>query len=131
MVLLLLVVPVQLAWAAAAPYCGHETGSAVTKHFGHHEHRHQADAPVSSSQGDGVGPSGAYHADCETCHLGASVTLPVPALAIAVLFTPPLCGDPPTRYLSHIPSGPERPDRLELAAAARSAGGVEFGLHIA
>jgi hypothetical protein len=36
----LLILPVQFAWAAATGYCRHETGEA-RKHFGHHEHQHR------------------------------------------------------------------------------------------
>lgn len=39
---LLFVVPFQLVWGAAAPYCAHEAAASAKKHFGHHEHKHQA-----------------------------------------------------------------------------------------
>jgi hypothetical protein len=40
-IFLLIVLPLQISWAVAATYCQHETGS--TKHFGHHDHKHQAE----------------------------------------------------------------------------------------
>ena len=41
--LLLVLLPFQFSWAAVGGYCQHETGAAA-KHFGHHNHQHQADA---------------------------------------------------------------------------------------
>jgi len=129
-ILLLLIMPAQLVWAAAAPYCGHETTVAGKKHFGHHEHRHQADGQVTPASGD-TNTGGADHADCDACHPAVSIALPLPLTA----FAPPTPlmpdGPPEPRYLSHVPSGPERPDRAELAAATRSAGGVEFAIKTA
>lgn len=125
-VLLLCVMPIQLVWASVAPYCAHETGSAARKHFGHHEHQHQAGGELAMGLDDKGAGSAAYHADCGSCHLGCSVTLP--ASVIAITASPhgaiPSCHGP--CYTSHIPSGPDRPDRIELTAAARFGGVVEF-----
>lgn len=45
--------PLQLTWAAAGVYCGHETGSAA-RHFGHHDHVHKtSDSDKSGTQGNG------------------------------------------------------------------------------
>ena len=41
LIALLFVLPLQMVWAAAAPYCAHEAKLSATKHFGHHEHEHQ------------------------------------------------------------------------------------------
>lgn len=124
---LFLVLPPQLVWAAAAPYCGHETPPAAAQHFGHHEHEHQgADEAAAADQTGEVG--GAYHLDCESCHLGAGTTLP-PAAAIA-LDAAPCAAVHAYRlpgYRSHTPSAPERPDIAELTPAARFAGGVVSG----
>lgn len=48
-ILLLVLLPIQFSWAAAAAYCEHESG-ARADHFGHHEHDHQGSgvAPVTS-----------------------------------------------------------------------------------
>jgi hypothetical protein len=124
MVFLLLVVPAQLIWAAAAPYCGHETSATSKRHFGHHEHRHQADGQAAALNADDSSAAGAFHADCEVCHLGASAVLPVPAVTLGV---PPVRAPhhaPPQRYASHIPRGPERPDRADAPAAVRFGGDV-------
>lgn len=130
---MLLVLPFQLVWAAAAPVCAHETQVAAKKHFGHHEHQHQgagSDSAAADEGGiDGSKGSGTYHADCETCHLGTSVAVTSPTPVVTPLPHGAVHGDHRSTYRSHIPSGLERPDRLELTAAARFGGGVEFSLH--
>lgn len=130
--LVLLVLPFQLVWAAAAPVCAHETQAAAKKHFGHHEHQHEgstsATADNDGTADSGTG-SGTYHADCETCHLGTSVAMTSPAPVVAPLPHGAVHGNHGSTYRSHIPSGLERPDRLELTAAVRFGGGVEFSLH--
>ncbi len=128
--LLLLVLPFQLVWASAAPYCAHETNTSASKHFGHHEHRHQAGGEITPSLDDNGTGSGTYHADCGTCHLGcaAALSAPIPSSALLLPVAPPIAGA--SSYTSHVPSGPERPDRSDVCAAVRSGGGVVSGTHI-
>ena len=114
----------------AAPVCGHETELESNKHFGHHEHKHQGSAAASETSEvspdlDGDGPA-TSHPDCESCHLGTSVALTLQRLALGVLPEVAVDQSDPHPYRSHVPSGPERPDRLQLLAAVRFAGGVEF-----
>lgn len=82
---LAMVVPVQLSWAAAAAYCGHESGMRAS-HFGHHEHRHHG-MPVSQHDDDEGGlhsqthksvepPSGIVDDDCAHCQAGISKLVP-------------------------------------------------------
>lgn len=123
---LLLVVPLQMVWGAAAAYCGHETNAEAKKHFGHHEHRHQAGGAVTPAAEDDGGISGAYHADCESCHLGSCLSLPVVAIEQPAVPHDPVRSDHRPSYTSHVPSGPERPDRIEPTTAARFDGGVAF-----
>jgi hypothetical protein len=70
--LILVLLPLQLTWAAAGNYCQHEGGSAAS-HMGHHVHKH------GSSLGDKTqeNPSklGATDADCSTCHAGSAFVL--------------------------------------------------------
>lgn len=62
-ILLLMFLPLQSLWAAAAPYCAHEE-SPKSMHVGHHAHEHQdSDADQDSSNGPA-----ASHADCHVCH---------------------------------------------------------------
>ena len=129
--LLLFVLPFQSVWASAAPYCAHEMNSSAAKHFGHHEHRHAANGEIEPALSDNGDGSGAYHADCESCHLGCSPPLSPTTHVIGRL--PPGSTLAPVipRFTSHISPGPERPDRRELSAAARFGGGVVLDLHTA
>lgn len=127
---LLLVVPFQVIWAAAAPYCAHEVtmASKAKKHFGHHEHQHQTHGAGAQSQDDDASGPMKAHTDCGTCHLSCSATVPVSSTAVDVR---PQRDEPrfdERRYTSYVPSGPERPDRSEPSAAVRFGGGVVLGL---
>ena len=64
LVLLLVLLPAQFAWAAVSSYCQHEAGAAP--HLGHHEHQHKADERASGGQSGPAG--GAWDPDCGTCH---------------------------------------------------------------
>lgn len=82
--LLVLLMPLQFVWGAAAAYCGHESTSEtalqVTKHFGHHEHVHRMDAKKAADS-KLVGDN-----DCGTCHATAPVVPSNPLGASAVPF---------------------------------------------
>lgn len=127
LILILMVVPAQFVWAAAAPYCAHETSPTAKKHIGHHEHRHQAGDTQTPTSGDDDLPGMTSHADCQFCHLSASASIPS---AVRLMGVPPPAPPPAglhPAYLSHVPSGPERPDRSDSSAAVRIGGGVAFG----
>jgi hypothetical protein len=128
--LLLCVLPVQLVWAAGAPYCAHESDGAAKRHFGHHEHQHTSSTGAALGEND-PRPASAHHLDCEACHFGCSMTLPSAEMVIGSLATPPVNASAEPAGTSHIPSGPERPDRTEPPAAARFGGGVANGRSIA
>lgn len=102
--LLLLAIPFQYSWAAAARYCTHETGK--VSHFGHHTHQHEAQ-PAKS---DGDGKVAKADTDCESCHLFSHAT----AISTATTLAPPLAeGHIPIsskRYSSYIPDRPPPPD---------------------
>lgn len=106
-VLLVLILPLQAVWAAVSVYCLHEQGVA-TQHFGHHDHRHQAQAGSADGK-DGTGKSAPQpHLDCGFCYLNcpaapsaSSVATVTPGAFVAV--------DPPCAFLSVFPEGPERP----------------------
>ncbi|MGY4829139.1 hypothetical protein ACVNIS_11220 [Sphaerotilaceae bacterium SBD11-9] len=121
-IFLLFLVPFQMVWGAAAPYCAHEAkSSAAAKHFGHHDHEHKG-ANGSSSSGNGSGA----HLDCESCHLGCGVTLPPLGIAITTMPVQTVLSTVMSPFTSHVPSGPERPDRINHLAAARFGGDVAF-----
>lgn len=71
---LMLLLPAQYSWSAAAAYCQHEKGSAF--HFGHHAHEHKD----KSDQKSGHDKLKKVDTDCEYCHLfhhtGLAVALP-------------------------------------------------------
>ena len=124
-VFMLLVLPLQFAWAAAAPYCAHEAASAAGKHPGHHQHVHQGSSDAAKA-GDGGAGFGTNHSDCASCHAGAAAVLPLFAADLSRAPRDVLREQPPPRYRSHTPEGPERPDIAELHPAARFGGEVEF-----
>lgn len=128
LLLLLFVLPFQSVWGVAVPYCAHETQPSASKHFGHHEHQHQADDAATAPADDGGAvPGGAYDVDCAICHLGSVVTPPPGTLPVATV--PPGTYHSETRsgYRSYIPTGLDRPDRAVLSSAARFVGGVAIG----
>jgi hypothetical protein len=124
LLLLMIVMSTQFVWAAAAPYCGHESNLAAKKHFGHHEHKHQADQEAPKVADPPVEKGTLFHVDCESCHLGASATLPAEPTSIELLPAMRVVVAPQLQFLSHTPAGPERPDRALDAAAVRFGGGV-------
>ncbi|WKB55499.1 DUF2946 family protein [Eleftheria terrae] len=79
-VFLLVLLPLQLTWAAAASYCQHERDAGV-RHLGHHEHQHEADAP--QKEGPASNTLSVLDADCAFCHLGC--VKPVASLATLLL----------------------------------------------
>jgi len=112
LIFLVVLLPMQLSWAAVASYCQHESGAAV-QHLGHHEHQHKADAGRADS--DNPKAVGANDADCGICHAGCATVIlePVALLPVAVSLDtgsthPVLISSPP-------PSLPERPNWADLA----------------
>lgn len=72
-ILLLLLLPLQSLWAAAAPYCAHEE-SPKSMHVGHHAHEHQGS---ETDQDSSNGPA-ASHADCHVCQgAGGAIAQPL------------------------------------------------------
>jgi len=105
-ILLLVVVPFQFAWGAAAVYCQHEQGTTV-QHFGHHVHQHQ-NADENSSH---AGKLSQLHTDCGYCHALSRVSMPAKASAMT-LPSGSIHAEPPVvSFTSHIPEGPREPDR--------------------
>lgn len=82
--LLIALLPVQFVWAAAAPYCQHETSSKAN-HIGHHEHQHKdADASGHKHQQDVEKTKKIFgDEDCGYCHFSATISMR--AVSIAVL----------------------------------------------
>lgn len=68
----LLLMSVQMSWAAVSSYCQHESGAAA-QHFGHHEHEHDASRDTSKVPSQFV-----IDDDCASCQLGSLGILPQP-----------------------------------------------------
>lgn len=115
-ILLMLVLPLQYVWAAAAQYCGHEVQS-TTSHFGHHEHEHVASS-ADSQDGGSLGDP-----DCMSCHFAHCTVAPA-------TFSMQDVGQPEQTLayvqpylLSRVPSGLERPQRSTSLPAVRFGSG--------
>jgi len=120
-ILLLMLLPLQAVWAAAAPYCQHESeqstgrdGEVATHHIGHHqpEHHHADDGHAEGQDGHGSGA--AEHSDCHVCH--GALVLPhewptVQALPSASQALPSQAGGLPAPPATR----PERPNWLAFA----------------
>lgn len=110
LILLMWVLPLQLSFAAVAPYCAHEEGAAA-QHFGHHSHKHQDADGHDQHKGKlpGADP------DCDYCHHAGGAALPM--LSPAVLSTLPISHfeAPPGRFVSFIADLVPPPDRVQLA----------------
>lgn len=65
---LLLILPLQMTFAAGAEYC--ETGKSHSSHFGHHVH--DAQDAQGSADGDQGGTGKTSGKLCAFCHLGCS-----------------------------------------------------------
>lgn len=115
LVLLLVVMPVQFVWAAAAPYCGHETSESASKHFGHHFHKHQGSTTSDASKAGGAGVLGGDDVDCVLCHLGC-IQPPLNGYAVP--------GDAPSVFVLPMVAqhcGVPLPDRIERPKWAATA----------
>ncbi|WP_136416097.1 cation efflux protein, CzcI family [Herbaspirillum sp. ST 5-3] len=106
LIFLLMLLPYQFSWAAAAVYCQHET-ERTTQHFGHHSHAHDAKSDTVKDSGNPF----KIHTDCEYCHLACQSPFVAEEHPIVVpdglIYSQTL---PALSYSSHIPDGPRRPD---------------------
>lgn len=109
--LLVVILPLQFAWAGAGVYCQHEMGQAG-QHFGHHDHQHKGLGDQGKSESGKFSPGAdndcSFHLNGHNCFLSSLGDLVV---APIVVFN----GIRSRDFASHIPDGPERPDR-QLAA---------------
>jgi hypothetical protein len=111
LLIVILVLPFQLIWAAAAPYCTHESVGSEPFHVGHHEHQHEKADGADSSENT----LGAFDGDCEVCHLGCAGAVPVPPPAAAMALPHAVPIEVPVALRSHVPTLPERPNIARLA----------------
>ena len=105
LIFLLIMLPLQMSWAAVTGYCQHEEGKAA-QHLGHHEHKHQA----SDESQESKFKLSMNDADCGYCHLscGNLVSTHQPQLPFSKSSTP--VEFQLHTYSSHIPEGLAKPD---------------------
>lgn len=107
--LLLVLMPLQLAFAAAAPYCALEKIEAPA-HFGHHAH---PDAPTQApDEGD---DGGSLAEECGICHLASTQTPASEAGVVAPVQAAPVSTRPDERRAQHLQEPSEHPPRDSLA----------------
>ena len=105
-ILLLLLLPFQFCWSAAAAYCQHEGGVSAA-HLGHHFHVHK----TASKAGKDASALSGLDSDCPSCVLhadGPSLPPDMPSLGASVAHVAPV----PSAVIaapSPPPSLPERP----------------------
>lgn len=113
-ILLLVLMPLQFTWGAAAAYCEHETSSEA-RHFGHHEHAHadggQQAQGKKPAPGDKLKPAkSGLDSDCGACHLSAAKPVSVTSLALAAPVAQILRGLGQQVFSTRAPDHPERPN---------------------
>ncbi len=105
LILMLLVLPLQVSWAAVSSYCKHESGTAA-QHFGHHYHQHKikaadktsADAPIQVDM------------DCTFCFASAFGMITVQSTTASADVPQAAPAFAKTVFLASIrPDRPERP----------------------
>ena len=116
LIFLLVLLPMQLSWAAVASYCQHESGGTTTQHLGHHAHEHEADAaPADSSSAKTNSAPNAVDIDCGTCHAGGCAVLPLPLSVLMANLSSKAHSEPALHLRSQPASLPERPNWACLA----------------
>ena len=107
--ILLLIIPLQLAFAAGAEYC--ETSKSHAPHFGHHAHAAQdAEGKPDVDPGGSKSPA----KDCSFCHLGCS-QIQASRFEVITLGVNPHYLAEDTHLLVGIPPGvPDLPPRSSL-----------------
>jgi hypothetical protein len=104
-IFLLVLLPLQFSWTAAAAYCAHEQ-EVTMQHFGHHVHKHEkaGDSAKDASQ------KAKADTDCDYCHHAPSSALFAAAAPFAAPDSTVHARFALQRYTSHIPDLIPRPD---------------------
>lgn len=115
LIFLVVMMPLQLSWAAVSSYCLHESGP-TSKHFGHHEHKHQqASKAGDSNQTKASKALGVVDADCHFCHACSPVILSNTEVVSSLAVEPLLATWTADAYRSDPSPRPERPNWAALA----------------
>ena len=119
LIFIVVLLPLQLSWAAVASYCQHESDTAITsQHLGHHEHQHEADAAPSATEHTSANTTtatGAVDVDCGTCHAGCSTPMLQSLTLVMAKLSPALHSTSALRLSSQPASLPERPNWARFA----------------
>jgi hypothetical protein len=107
--LLLVLLPLNAAFAAASGYCQHQKESSQAAHFGHHVHQHDRSAdkvPDTGTQTD---------RDCGFCHLSFSSFVPALSPILGDNSPPQLVAPPVAEFRSTTVDPFDRPPLARLA----------------
>ena len=105
LIFLLVLLPLQGAWAVAASYCQHEQDSSA-RHFGHHIHKHNGSAETPAKVKLGM----LGDADCGGCHFNCSSILPCEQLSLPIVRIPVPADTYHVQYHSFIPEALNKPN---------------------
>ena len=107
--LLLVLLPLNAAFAAAAGYCQHQKESQQATHFGHHSHQHDRSADKLGDTGAQVDP------DCGFCHLSFSSFVPALSPSLGDSSPPQLVAQPVAEFRSATVDPFDRPPLARFA----------------
>ena len=109
LIFIMVLLPFQWVWAAAASTYSHES-TVSTPEFGQHAHEHVAEQVSAGANAD-QGLLGADHPDCGVCHFWAAMACATATLQPVSMWAYERIGTATPAFNSHVPAGPERPDR--------------------
>ena len=112
LVLLLVLLPSQMTWAAVGVYCTHER-QPTAQHLGHHQHEHVVSAGDQAISA--FVDVASVDQDCGVCHATCSVAFQTSSSLSNLNSVPVRPGISLTFYLTHYQDLPERPQWLPLA----------------
>jgi hypothetical protein len=107
--LLLVLLPLNAAFAAAAGYCQHQMESTQAAHFGHHTHQHDSSADKAGNNDAQIDP------DCGFCHLSFSSFVPALSPVLGDHSPPQLVASPVAEFRSATVDPFDRPPLARLA----------------
>jgi len=107
--LLLVLLPLNAAFAAASGYCQHQKESSQAAHFGHHMHQHDRSADKSNDTGVQIDP------DCGFCHLSFSSFVPALSPTLGDNGPPQLVAPPVAEFCPTTVDPFDRPPLAHLA----------------
>jgi hypothetical protein len=113
LVFMIVILPFQWVWAAAASTYTHEAAGSVSQFSQHvHDHVHEHVAEQASAAADTEKASfAADHSHCGGAHLWADMACDDASLPPNIGWSRGRIGTSAPAFESHVPAGPERPDR--------------------